>query len=64
MRRELRSRGINHLKVLYSAEETVKQENPLFDKETKKQIPGSISFVPSCAGLLIASEVIRNLVEI
>ena len=64
MRRELRSRGINHLKVLYSEEETVKQENPLFDKETKKQIPGSISFVPSCAGLLIASEVIRNLVEI
>lgn len=53
MRYELRKRGINHLKVVYSTEE------PL----TKSVPPASISFVPSVAGLLIAKEVITDLIN-
>ena len=54
MRRELRKRGIPHLKVVYSKEEPLK---PLKEADG----PGSTAFVPSAAGLLIASEVIRDL---
>lgn len=59
MRYELRKRGINHLKVCYSTEEPVKVT--VTDDKTKKHIPGSISFVPSSAGLLIASEVVKDI---
>lgn len=52
MRRELRKRGIDQLKVVYSTEEA-----------KKNQIPGSIAFVPSVAGLIVAGEVIRDLIE-
>lgn len=59
MRKELRKRNINELKVLYSKEEPVKIE-----KDSKeKQIPGSISFVPSVAGLIIAGEVVKDLIK-
>lgn len=65
MRRELKARGITHLKVLYSEEKPVdtsarvsEEQNP----ESRKRIPGSISFVPPVAGLLIAGEVVRNLI--
>lgn len=51
MRVELRKRGINHLKVVYSTEEAKCNSVP----------PSSVSFVPSVAGLLIASEVIKDL---
>lgn len=63
MRRELKNRGIHHLKVLYSKEEPV----DISDKETgedkgkRRALPGSISFVPPVAGLLIAGQVIREL---
>ena len=65
MRKELKSRGIEKLKVLYSKEQPIKNIQDLLDKEdvTKKQIPGSISFVPSVAGLMIAGEVIRDLIK-
>ena len=54
MRRELKKRGVEHVKVLYSKVlPTNVQNNP----------PGSISFVPSVAGLLIAGEVIRDLLS-
>lgn len=53
MRRELRKRNIEKLKVLYSKEE------PLY----RGRVPGSTSFVPSVAGLIIASEVIKDLVQ-
>lgn len=52
VRKELRQRGVTGVKVLYSKEEPIK---------TGSRIPGSISFVPSAAGLLIAGEVIRDL---
>ena len=54
MRRELRSRGIHGVKVLFSTEEPIK---------TGSRIPGSISYVPSVAGLLIGGEVIRDLLK-
>ena len=61
MRRELKKRGIEHLKVVYSKEEPL--PSPLTDEESGKAIPGSIAFVPSVVGLIIAGEVIKNLVK-
>jgi len=55
MRKELKNRGIEHLKVLYSKEEPIKQNG--------KRVPGSISFVPSVAGLVIAGEVIKDIIK-
>lgn len=57
MRRELKKRGIDKLKVLYSKEEPIKQQA----KEGIKPTPASISFVPSAAGLIIAGEIIKEL---
>ena len=58
IRYELRKRGINHLKVLFSTETPIKN---FVEGEGNKLAPSSISFVPSSAGLLIASEVIKDL---
>ena len=55
MRRELKKRGITKLKVLYSKEEPIKHQ--------AGAVPGSISFVPSVAGLIIAGEVIKDLLR-
>jgi tRNA A37 threonylcarbamoyladenosine dehydratase len=60
MRRELKKLGIDHLKVLYSKEIP---QNPS-DPATARPVPGSMSFVPPVAGLLIAGHVIRELLEI
>lgn len=63
MRRELKQRGIFHLKVLYSKEKPVdvSGRDTGEDKGTRRSLPGSVSFVPPVAGLLIAGEVIREL---
>ena len=62
MRVELRKRGIKKVKVLYSKEKPMKAEDNGERKgTTDRPVPGSISFVPSVAGLLIAGEVIRDL---
>lgn len=53
MRKELKKRGISKVKVLFSKEEPV----------IKRRVPASISFVPAVAGLMIAGEVIRELLE-
>ena len=63
MRYELKKRGIKHLKVLYSKELPMKLEEEIIN-ENNKVIPGSISFVPSAAGLIIASEVVKDLTGI
>lgn len=55
MRKELRARNIEKLKVLYSKEEPIKQ--------AERTAPGSISFVPSVAGLIIAGEVIKDIIR-
>lgn len=60
MRRELRKRNIEKLKVLYSKEEPVKKYLSI----QGRAVPGSVAFVPSVAGLLIASEVIKDIIGI
>jgi hypothetical protein len=63
MRRELKARGISNLKVLYSPEKPIdiRGKETKEEKGNRRQIPGSVSFVPPVAGLLIAGEVIRDL---
>lgn len=62
MRKELKVRGIKNVKVVYSKEEPQK---PAESTETgKRQIPGSLSFVPPVAGMLLAGEVIRHIAGI
>ncbi len=55
IRKELKKRNINQLKVLYSKEEPTQIK--------KQSVPGSISFVPSVAGLIIAGEVIKDMIK-
>jgi tRNA A37 threonylcarbamoyladenosine dehydratase len=64
IRKECRKRGIESLKVLYSEEESIKPEMREGEElpPGKRSTPGSISFVPSVAGLMIAGEVIRDLI--
>lgn len=62
MRYELKKRNIKHLKVVYSTEQPIKPKQATEEIINKKVIPGSISFVPSVAGLIIASEVIKDLI--
>lgn len=63
MRKELKARGIYHLKVLYSKEKPVDTSgrDSGEDKGMRRALPGSVSFVPPVAGLLIAGEVIRDI---
>jgi tRNA A37 threonylcarbamoyladenosine dehydratase len=60
MRYELKKRGISKVKVVYSKEEAIKHGLT----ENGKPLPGSVSFVPSVAGLIIAGEVIKDLIRI
>lgn len=64
MRRELKKRGIEHCKVVYSQEPALSPAVPdeqLPDGSSRRAIPGSVSFVPSAAGLILAGEVIKDL---
>ena len=61
MRHECRKRNIDSLKVVYSKEEPVKSSAVL--TEGGRNIPGSIAFAPSSAGLVIAGEVIKDLTK-
>lgn len=78
IRKELRNRGIESVKVVYSKEEPIKPQETEDSScsrgcicpngttrtcTTRHQIPGSISFMPSVAGLIIASEVIKDLIH-
>lgn len=68
MRVQLRKRGINHLKVVYSKEspltpiitDDAKEE---FSSSVRRTLPGSTAFVPSVVGLIIASEVVKDLIK-
>ena len=66
MRKELSKRGIKHLKVVYSKEEALTPTG--WEEEAaaigKRQIPGSVSFVPGAAGLVLAGEVIRDIAKV
>ena len=64
MRKELKKRGIHHMKVVFTTEEAIK---PVGAEEEaaaigKRQIPGSVSYIPGIAGLLLAGEVIQDLI--
>ena len=65
MRKELGKRGIKHLKVVYSQEEALTPTG--WEEEAaalgKRQIPGSVSFVPGAAGLILAGEVIKDIAQ-
>ena len=63
MRKELKTRGIGSLKVLYSKEAPVDTSgrDTGEDKGMRRSLPGSISFVPPVAGLLIAGEAVRDI---
>ncbi len=63
MRRELGRQGIRHVKVVYSPEDPLTPAPALGEQpdEGRRSIPGSVSFVPGTAGLLMAGEVIRDL---
>lgn len=63
MRKELRSRGIEHHKVLYSPEEPLKPAELETPPPGRRSIPGSVSWVPSCAGLMLAGEAVKDLIE-
>ena len=78
MRKELKARNIEKLKVVYSQEEPIKPDETLECScktgcicppgtvrkcTAKNQVPGSISFVPSVAGLIIAGEVIKDIIK-
>ena len=61
MRKELKQRGIEKLKVVYSKEEPInvnKEENA-----NRKTTPGSVSFVPSVAGLIMSGEIIKDILK-
>ena len=72
MRRELKKRHIKHCKVVYSKEKAIQPSQASLEKYvadseenfTKKSIPGSTAFVPSVAGLILASEVIKDLITL
>ena len=65
MRKECAKRGIKHLKVLFSTEDPlVPLGNPTEElPEGRRALPGSVSFVPSVAGLMIAGEVVKDLTK-
>ena len=60
MRRELKKRGVEKLKVVYSKEEPIK---PQFE-EGEEVVPGSVSFVPPALGLIIAGEIVKDLIRV
>ncbi|MCQ2911283.1 MAG: tRNA threonylcarbamoyladenosine dehydratase [Clostridia bacterium] len=66
MRKELKDRKIKKLKVVYSKELPIESDKELLDivmkdNESKRSVPGSVSFMPSVAGLIIASEAAKDL---
>ncbi len=67
MRAECRKRGIRALKVVYSTEPPLKPSDDAGDTEdpvgARRSVPGSVAFVPSVAGLILAGEVIKDLVR-
>lgn len=63
MRRELRQRGIEHLKVLYSPEPALKPAQVEAPPPGRRSVPGSVPWVPACAGLMLAGAVVQDLIR-
>ena len=76
MRHELKKRGIEHLKVVYSTEQPIGHQCELDDQKPsedvlatpvvnqRRPVPGSVAFVPSVCGLILAGEVIKDLIKL
>ena len=62
MRRELKKRGITHARVIYSTEEAITPKEAL-EGGSRRSVPGSLSFVPSVAGLIAASEAVKSILK-
>lgn len=62
MRRELKKRGITSMKVVYSKEQPASVVTQSDDSGTRKSVPASVAFVPSAAGIIIAGEVIKDII--
>ena len=62
MRRELKARGINHLKVVWSPEQPIKPGETV-EESSRRALPGSMSFVPPVAGMIMAGEIIKDLIK-
>ena len=63
MKKDLKKRNIEKLKVVYSKEQPINTNDCAVNKGRKFKIKGSVSFVPSVAGLIIASEVIKDIIN-
>ena len=61
MRRELKKRGVRHLKVVYSKEPAMTPVGTTEEDTKRRQVPGSNAFVPPVVGLIIAGEVVKDL---
>ena len=64
MKKDLRKRNIDKLKVVYSKEHAINTNDHPINRDAKYKVKGSVSFVPSVAGLIIAGEVIKDIVGI
>ena len=62
MRRELRDRGIRHLKVVYSPEPAAETRQLEAPSPGRRSVPASVPWVPSTAGILMASAIVRDLI--
>ncbi len=62
MRKELRTRGIHHLKVVFSPEKPVSPAQPETPPPGRRSVPASNPWVPATAGLLLGSAVVRDLI--
>ena len=62
MRRELKRRGVEHVPVVFSREKPIRPKETPEEQSGRRSVPGSSAFVPSAAGLLIASVVVRELI--
>lgn len=62
MRRELKKRGVKKLKVVYSTEKAIKPVGEVEEDTGRRSTPGSIAYVPSVAGLLLAGEIIKDII--
>ena len=64
VRKELKSRGITHLQVLFSPELPIKPEELESPPPGRHSVPASVTWVPGCAGLMMGGEVIRQLISL
>lgn len=63
VRKELRNRGILHHRVLWSDEESLSPTSPETPPPGRRSVPGSVAWVPSCAGLMLAGDVVLSLTK-